>query len=177
MINLKNIGGGGSVKFKGPPIVYTIGESALGGKIAYILQPGDPGYDANVQHGLVISTSDLGGIQWGCYIENVNTQTGIGTGLQNSIDADNTCDEPNFAARACLNATISEYSDWYLPSRDELAAIVVNANTIGGFNSNNYWSSSQISADKAYYYSFQYSTMNYSDKWYNTTVARPIRSF
>jgi hypothetical protein len=45
----------------------TIGQAALGGKIAYILQSGDPGYDPNVQHGLVATTADIStGVDWGC---------------------------------------------------------------------------------------------------------------
>jgi hypothetical protein len=31
----------------------------MGGKIAYILQVGDPGYDAGVQHGLVATVNDI----------------------------------------------------------------------------------------------------------------------
>jgi len=38
--------------------LYTIGDTVLGGKIAYILQQGDSGYDANIQHGLVAAISD-----------------------------------------------------------------------------------------------------------------------
>ena len=45
--------------------LYTIGDTALGGKIAYILQRGDSGYDANIQHGLVAAISDqTSAIRW-----------------------------------------------------------------------------------------------------------------
>ena len=47
--------------------LYRIGESALGGKIAYIFQPGEPGYIAGQIHGLVAAPSDQPQNPiWGC---------------------------------------------------------------------------------------------------------------
>ena len=38
---------------------------------------------------------------------------------------------------------MNEYSDWFLPSIDELNQMYLQKNVIGGFNDNVYWSSSE----------------------------------
>jgi hypothetical protein len=157
---------------------YTIGQAALGGKIAYILQPGDPGYDAGVQHGLVATAADIVNKPWGCggtLIAGADG-TAIGTGNQNTIDIMAGCATADIAARVCGDLTEGGYSDWYLPSKDELNKLYINRVAIGNFNASSYWSSSEVNANQAYYQVFFTGDQLPESKSTGLTI-RPIRSF
>jgi hypothetical protein len=136
--------------------VYTVGQQALGGTIAYILQPGDPGYDSNVQHGLVATISDITtifeGLFWGCSGINVSgLSSALGAGASNTAIIAATCSDSSFAAKACADLVYGGYSDWYLPSFDELTKLQQNKNLIGNFDADGrlYWSSNQSIANPA----------------------------
>jgi hypothetical protein len=49
----------------------------------------------------------------------------------------------NTAKTACDELILNGYSDWHLPSKEELNALYVNLKEsgVGGFESNDYWSS------------------------------------
>ena len=47
------------------------------------------------------------------------------------------------AVLTCANYTSSGYSDWYLPSKNELNKLYLNKAKIGGFDPARYWSSSE----------------------------------
>jgi hypothetical protein len=68
----------------GAPVTYTIGQSALGGVIAYINGGGSTGTS-----GLVATVSDIStSTEWGCVGTTISGADGtaIGTGNQNTID-------------------------------------------------------------------------------------------
>jgi hypothetical protein len=157
---------------------YTIGQAALGGKIAYILQPGDPGYDAAVQHGLVATAADISGKPWGCSFTSIAGADGtaIGTGNQNTIDIMAGCATADIAARVCGDLTEGGYSDWYLPSKDELNALYVNRVAIGNFNASTYWSSTEANDNEAYSQVF-FTGQQQPDLKSTGIPIRPIRSF
>lgn len=48
------------------------------------------------------------------------------------------------------------YDDWFLPSRDELEAMLFLKTTIGGLRSDYYWSSSENGSTKAWTLSSAY---------------------
>jgi len=138
------------------PQNFTIGQAVLGGKVGYILQSGDNGYDPNIQHGLIVSTTDQStGAQWGCIgtvitaiPQGTNIQTAgssVGRGNQNTIDIMAECATSGIAARICGDLVLGGYSDWYLPSYYEFYQIFQNNATWGGFSNAYYWTSTQDS--------------------------------
>jgi Protein of unknown function (DUF1566) len=180
-VSLINNSNSGNLSFLAPPAAatYTIGQAALGGTIAYILQSGDPGYSPSVQHGLVATVADVSsGARWGCIGTLLSGANGaaIGTGNQNTIDIVAQCAEPNIAARLCSDLTEGGYSDWYLPSVNELKKLYTNKTAIGGFAINSYWSSTQDTANQGLTVFF-IDGSDVSSLKNNSKPVRAIRSF
>jgi hypothetical protein len=160
-------------------ITYTVGQSALGGTIAYILVSGDTGYDVNVQHGLVATAADVSSsATFGCIDTSITGADGtaIGTGNQNTIDIMAGCPTAGIAARLSGDLVQGGYSDWYLPSKDELNKLYLNKGAIGGFTNGYYLSSSEFNSQDSWIQFFLNGIQSSYYKDYPTYV-RAIRSF
>jgi hypothetical protein len=165
-------------------ISLSIGQSYQGGKVAYILVKGDPGYDVNTQHGIIAATSDqsdqLIRIKWdkGTYTITGATGTAIGTGLSNTNKIIVSQGEPaiSYAAGLARAYTGGGYTDWYLPSKDELEKLSYTREIIGGFVNYYYWSSSEFDLRKAWYQTF-FSGRQYTTVKGEPAIVRAIRSF
>jgi hypothetical protein len=148
--NLAGTAYGNEVSFK---TIINVGESYGGGKVAYVLAPGDSGYDANTSHGLIFAMTETR-LPWGCIGVAINGAdgTGLGSGNQNTIDIVNGCSTPNIAAKFCYDYSVTVngvlYDDWFLPSKDELNKLFLNRYSISlNHGSDKYYFSSSEFVD------------------------------
>jgi hypothetical protein len=177
--NSSGTGYGNEITFTTPMV---IGMDFQGGKLAYILQPGDLGFIAGELHGFIAAPSDQGIAQWGCYGVSIVGASNfeIGTGNQNTTAIINSCGESNFAAKLCADLSLNGYNDWYLPSYYEMIKLYDNRSAIGGFGGYNavYWCSTNVSAGDAVGYIFSgFSGGGFNYAKYYSNMVRAIRSF
>ena len=177
-LNSVGIGYGNTVTFTTLPNL-AIGQSYQGGIIAYIFVSGDSDYVAGQTHGLIATTSNQStGAQWGCSGTSIaGTSIALGTGLANTTAIVNGCTSSTSAAALCNNLSSGGYSDWYLPSRDELIKLYTNRASIGGFNNVSYWSSSQVGTTTAWSINFSTGTSSSTSTKSTLLYVRAIRKF
>ena len=120
------------------------------------------------------------GAEWGCYGVSISGADGtaVGTGEQNTIDIEDGCTTFDTAADVCAILSLGGYSDWFLPSKDELNFMYENLKIswVGGFAANFYWSSSEYDADFAWCQDFGSGyQFNYAE--FKAYRVRAVRAF
>ena len=164
-----------------------VGDFYQGGVVFHLFVSGETGYVSGETHGLIAAVEDQSsGIQWnnGSSVTTGATATAIGTGSANtdaiiSVQGDTQSD---YAAGLARAYTGGEYTDWFLPSKDELNQIYINKSTleaVSGFNAftnTYYWSSTEHDSDDALMQLFYIGHQLNFSKIFTSTV-RAVRAF
>jgi hypothetical protein len=154
------------------PTTYSIGQNYGGGIIFYL--------DGTGKHGLIAAPSDQSAVLWGAGTIITNaTGTAVGTGQANTTSIINAQGVGSYAASICDQLVINGYSDWYLPSKDELSYLYNQKSLVGGFGLGAkiiYWSSTETAMNAAWIENFNDGTQASYGK-FTAYSTRAIRSF
>ena len=162
------------------PLTYTVGDTGpAGGWIFYDKESYSDGWRY-----LEAAPNDQTSRSWGTSRLDVQGADGtaIGDGKQNTLDIIIGDPLANKAADECDSYSITNggvtYDDWFLPSKDELNQMYANLHSqgVGGFTSDDYWSSSEKNKIKAWKQDFNNGNQNNNGK-NNTCRVRAVRAF
>ena len=176
-----------------PPPDLSIGDFYQGGVVFHIFVDGETGYVAGEIHGLIAAVQDQSnGIRWynGSFSATGATGTAIGTGSTNttSIITEQGATATSYAAGLARAYEGGGYTDWFLPSKDELSQMYLKktdinttalANNGSNFSNLFYWSSTEISLSYAWVLGFANDNGNFYQiyKSYDTYDVRAVRAF
>jgi TolB-like protein len=165
--------------------VYKVGDTGPAGGIIFY----DKGNLSDGWRYLEAAPSDVDKAKWsavGSPLSRTGTELGTGKGNTNYVERylrEN--GESNCAAQLCLSYSQGDYSDWFLPSKDELNLMYTNLELkgLGGFSVGLYWASSQSAVDSAWCQRFS-DGVQFSDGWGGNTAnkahsysVRAVRAF
>lgn len=160
------------------PVSSLYGATYQGGLIFYV--------NTSNGTGMVAAPSDQSsGAFFGCPGDDFGVYNqSIGSGSQNTIDLVGFCNNNGTPYKICNDLVLGGYSDWYLPSKDELNAMYVNLQLNGYgnfFQGYYYWSSSEVSGASnggAWAQAFNTGNQNACTKnAFGNNLTRAVRSF
>lgn len=168
---------------------YEIGQAGPAGGIVFYVTDGG-------LHGLEAAPEDQNGLSapaWGCFGTVIAGADGeaVGAGARNTSDILAGCSDEGIAAELADDYALNGYTDWFLPSKDELNLMWRNladsdgdgentgpddSNNLGGFDPLYYWSSTEYDLYNAWGQLFHDGYQDYDAK-NDTFGVRAVRAF
>lgn len=170
--------------FQGRNTSYAIGDTGPAGGIIFYVRtiPIEGSYnylEAALGSSSGSTTGDTLTIRYSNVLESCGaTGTTVGSGLDNTLLIIDQTGMTDSVAKRCYDFEFGGYSDWYLPSLDELNLMYENlhVNGLGYFTSISYWASTEGNTTQAYRITFSTGVASLQTKT-TTYRFRPIRQF
>jgi hypothetical protein len=156
-----------------------IGAEYGGGNVIYVNNTKlTDRYSIEPGHCLIaMKTDSKGSVQWSAgKLIRVGTKSET-RGWFNTykiVDAQNS--QATYAAQLCSESSEGGFTDWYLPSKDELNLLFTNKRYIGGLIAGSYWSSTEYDKQAAWYQFFSDGRQIYNSK-FETSRVRCVRRY
>ena len=155
------------------PATYAAGDFVQGGLYTFT----DSGYAY-----ITAATDQSTSAPWGCQgtlIAEGLTPEAIGEGVINTASIVAGCATSGISARLADQLVLNGFSDWFLPSLDELLEVYTNLASagLGSFVNQSYWSSTQADAAQAYTVDMNNGNPNFHNKSQTNRHTRAMRRF
>ncbi len=129
-------------------VEFEIGDTGPAGGVVYYRKTSFTNGWRYLEAPLIDQSTDA---EWYGYGQTIGTSSVLGAGPANtSAIIDDLGNSYSYAAKICNDFSFGGYSDWFLPSFDELYQMYLQRAVIGGFSLDYYWSSSEENNPEPY---------------------------